>query len=439
MKKTLSPVLLIWMVVLGMVFTSCKNNQTVLETTASPTITKAPIHTITPTPTENVIRGTVMIWHSWEEMQRSALFRRITAFQARYPDVQFDVLYIPAIDLRASFEAAMAENFGPTILIAPAEWGVELYEKDWVSDLNNLAGTDMLATLNKGAVGTGTYKGKLLSLPLHEKGVVLYRNKSLVPNPAINFDSLITLAQTATEGGEVGAMLERSFYYSAGHLYGLGGQFLNDEGLPVFDAENYRYSLTWLNLLRAFENAGVAEYRSDNDMRMFNENRVGFIIESTSQMYNLAGELDPLNLAIDPWPSYQDGKLAGFVQAEGAYLTPKALAQENMISWLFLESLLTSESQASFSGVGYIPSIRPEILESTNQRIGDPFIAQAMAALDQGAPYPSLPVFNLYATQMDVLLQAVLLQGADPLVALQAAYETLKQQVESQPVATPTP
>jgi ABC-type glycerol-3-phosphate transport system substrate-binding protein len=407
-----------------------------------PTSTPQPTEIPTPiaTPTEKVIQGTVIIWHSWEEMQRSALFRRITAFQAVYPDVQFDVLYIPAIDLRASFEAAMAENAGPTILIGPAEWGPALFERGWATNLSSQFSQETRDQLNPAAVGTGQYKDKLVSVPLHIKGVVLYRNKSIIPNSPGSFDSLVTLAHTANQGSTVGAILERSFYYSAGHLYGLGGSLMNAEGKPAFNADNYHASLTWLNLLKSFELAGPTEYLSDSDLKMFMEGRVGFIIESTELMYNIAGELDPLNLAIDPWPTYKDGHLAGFVQAEGAYLTPKASDEDNLVSRMFLEYLLSPESQATLAGVGFIPAIKPDVIVANQLRISDPFVSQAMAALGNGAAYPSLPVMNVYSAQMDVVLQGVLYQGEDPLSALKFANTIIQNKLISYTSSvTPTP
>ena len=423
-----------------LVFSACSINRA--TEAILPTLTPVPTGTPTPivTPTAEVVQGTVTIWHAWEEMQRSALFRRITAFQSIYPDVQFDVQYIPAIDLRNSFEAAMAESAGPTILIGPAEWGPAFFERGWVTNLSPLFSQEIMTPLNSAAVATGQYKNNTISMPLHIKGVVLYRNKSIIPNSPGTFDSLVTLAHTANQGTTVGAILERSFYYSAGHLYGLGGSLMDSEGQPAFNADNYRASLAWLNLLKSFEQAGPTEYLSDNDLKLFIAGRVGFIIESTEVMYSIAGEIDPLNLAIDPWPSYKDGHLAGFVQAESAYLTPKALEENSQVSRMFVEYLLSAESQATLAGVGYIPAIKPEVIEAKQQRIGDPFVSQAMAALENGAAYPSLPVISVYSTQMDVLLQAVLFQSADPLSALKAAHTAIQNKLMSftSPV-TPTP
>jgi ABC-type glycerol-3-phosphate transport system substrate-binding protein len=395
-----------------------------LEATATLTPTAIPTQTLTPTP--NVIQGTVTIWHGWDETQRSALFRRIAAFQEIYPDVQFDVLYIPSIDLEDSFKEAMGEDGGPSILLGPAVWGPELYQDGWVIDLSQYASSQYLETLNTAAVDSGRYRQALLSVPLHMDGVVLYRNTSIITSTPDTFDDLVQKAGKATQGGQVGAMLERSFYFSGAHLNGLGGAWMGMNGDPIFNANDYRESLAWLNLLRQFDRAGPPQFQSDGDLKLFKERRLGLLVEDTSQMYVLAGEIDPLNLAIDPWPSYQNGRMSGFIQSEGIFLTPRTLQEDDMISWLFTQFLLSPESQAALASVGYLPVIKPGELASRNLRIGDPFIAQSMAAMSNGTGYPSAPEWRLYETRINLLIQSVIYQGAKTKDALQFTFGNIQ-------------
>ena len=57
----------------------------------------------------------------------------IAAFQGMYPDVQFDVLYVPFDDLRGKFETAAATGGGPSVLIGAADWGPALFDAELVS------------------------------------------------------------------------------------------------------------------------------------------------------------------------------------------------------------------------------------------------------------------------------------------------------------------
>ncbi len=363
-------------------------------------------------------------------------------FQSYYPQVQFDVLYVPALDLAARFEEAMSQGAGPTILIAPAQWGGQFYEQGYVVEINRPELQPLIEGLNVAALETGVYRAKRIGLPITMNGVVLYRNKSILPSAAQTFEQMRAFATTATQGGIVGANLERSFFFSGGHLIGLGGLFLTAEGLPAFQQEEFRYGLEWLDLLKAFEQVGMTEFNSDSDFRLFQEGRVGLIIEGSWNRYLLAGELGPLNLAIDPWPAYKQGHLAGFVQSEAIFLTRHTLEEENDLSWLFVQSLLSPETLAGLGNVGLIPAVRSEQLAENGGplNIGDPFITQSIIALEGGVAYPSMPEMQIVQKQMDVFLRAVLFQGMNHRMALQQAYERILADVNAlRPTSTPSP
>ncbi|MCX8061046.1 MAG: extracellular solute-binding protein [Anaerolineales bacterium] len=370
------------------------------------------------------------------------MFRTISVFQSVYPQVQFDVLYIPALDLAARFEEAMSQGAGPTLLIAPAQWGPRFFEQGYILDLSSRDITDILETLNLAALETGVYRGKRISLPITMNGVVLYRNKSILPAAAETFEQMRAFATTATQAGIVGADLERSFFFSGGHLIGLGGMFLTAEGMPAFQQDDYRYGLVWLDLLKAFEQVGMTEFESDNDFRLFQQGRVGLIVEGSWNRYLIAGEVGPLNLAIDRWPAYKDGKLSGFVESEGVFLTRHALEEENDQSWLFLQSLYTSETLSGLGNVGLIPAVRANQLTENGGTIsiGDPFITQSIMALEDGVAYPSLPEMEIVQKQMNVILRAVLFMGMNQRAALQQAYERILAEVNARRLqSTPSP
>ncbi len=71
-------------------------------------------------------------------MKRSwpVLAQIIKNFQAIYPDVLFDVLYVPVDNLQARYIQDTEEGIGPTLLMGPAEWGPALFESGLVTDLS---------------------------------------------------------------------------------------------------------------------------------------------------------------------------------------------------------------------------------------------------------------------------------------------------------------
>jgi maltose-binding protein MalE len=249
-----------------------------LQETQTPS--PAPTRTITPTFTATpvVVSGTVRIWHSWQEAQVPALLRAIAAFQEDYPFVLFDVLYVPEIDLKLAFEQASLEGRAPSVLIAPGEWGVGFYDAGQAIDVSSLLPAELLNSLNPAGVAGARYKDALIGLPVDLRGVVLYRNAAIIPRAPASFDELVSLAQAATQGATLGAVLDRSFFFAGAHLYGLGGELVGSDGAPAFNSDA---GLEWVNLLRDFELAGPAEFFGDNDLTAFKEGRVGLIVEGT--------------------------------------------------------------------------------------------------------------------------------------------------------------
>ncbi len=366
-----------------------------------------------------------------------ALLRSIAAFQEDYPSVLFDVLYVPELDLKASFEQAAAEGRGPTILIAPGEWGPEFFDAGYVADLGDIANASLLNTLNSAAVETAQYRGALLGVPVDIRGVVLYRNQSLVPRAPATFDELVSLSKAATRGSIFGAVLDRSFFFSGGNLFGLGGELMNVDGSPAF---NNPVGLEWVNLLRDFEQAGPTDFLGDNDLNLFKEGRVGFIIEGTWKRVELAEAIGASNLVIDPWPVSGSGSMAGFVQTENIYLSPDALDDELQISWKFVEYLLSAPAQSAVANAGMIPAISgsPVNLAANELKIQDLLTSQAMLALVDGVAYPLTPEMPVYAQQMDVTLQQVFEGQFSPAAALQEAVEAVTSALASSQT-TPVP
>jgi arabinogalactan oligomer/maltooligosaccharide transport system substrate-binding protein len=387
---------------------------------------------VTPTPTEAIIQGTVTIWHAWEELQRPALQRIIYAFQTLYPDVQFDVQYVPALDLKGSFEAAAEEGNAPAVLIGPAEWGPDLFRKGLVADLSPLASPDLLDSLNQAARQEGVYKGRLIGIPQNIKGVVLYRNRKIIPQAPATLQDLIESARAVTKAEIVGAMLDRSFLYAGGHLYGLGGSLMDENGNPMF---NDAKGVVWVNLLQSFTDAGPTDYFSDMDLNMFKEGRLGMFVDGTWNMKSLQEAIGADNLAIDPWPITSDGALSGFVQSENIYLGSHVQGQARDIAWLFIDYFMKPESQSALLDGGAIPAVKALPKDS---QFNDPLISKAMTALAGGSPYPIQPEFALYTAPLDIALRSVFDGGVVAQEALQKAADEINSALTASR-ATPTP
>jgi ABC-type glycerol-3-phosphate transport system substrate-binding protein len=407
---------------------------TATEPPAEPTPAPTQLSTPIPTPTEVVISGTVSIWHSWDDTSIPALVQIIAEFQQQYPDVLFDVLYVPAQDLQARFAEETRNGSGPTLLLGPAEWGPPLYDDGLIENLSGLVSADRLALLNQPALGEGIYADATIGLPISIQGVVLYRNKDIITITATTYDELVSLAQTTTQGEVIGALLERSFFYSGGHLEGVGGQLMDTNYLPAFNDDR---GLAWIEMLSRFEEAGPPNDFSDEDLERFKEGSVGWIIDGTWNLRSLAAAIGPEKLAIDPWPGYEDGRMSGYVLAENVHLSGQATPETRLAAIRFIDYLLSPEAQTHMAEVERIPAVSGVAITDP---ITGPLIAQAMSALAGGATYPPIPQTTYYNLNLDIALRSIFVDGVEPAQALQIAEDAIRADLQLNfPTPTPAP
>ena len=362
---------------------------------------------------------TISLWHSFDENEIKSLLDVSDAFKEVYPEVEFDFLYIPSYDLKGKFEDEAISGGGPSIMIGSAEWGPSLFDLDLIQDVSDFADNEFLNSINPNALGSVQYGDALIGLPLNVKGVLLFRNNEIISEAPGSFDELVDSAQAATDGNIIGAYLDYGLFYSAGHLYAIGGNLMDEEGNPAFNDEK---GVEWMQELVRFNEAGLIDFNGDNDLNLFLENRVGIIVDVLSNTAELAEAIGPEKLEIDPWPK----DMSGFVQSDGIYLNTNLTAQGLECAWTFMEFLLSSESQGLFSD----PSMANFVPALLNLELEDPLINQASIAFAEGTPFPVNPEMSAYWDPLNNALLSVVELGSDPAEALSIAEDSVITNLE---------
>jgi maltose-binding protein MalE len=289
-----------------------------------------------------------------------------------------------------------------------------------VADLSQLADQELLASINKAALAQLEYKQALIGLPeAFRRGVVMFRNKDIIPESPQTFEELIEMATRANQGEVVGADFDIGFYFSGAHLTACGGRLIDENGDPAF---NNPAGVCWLNLLRSFKDSGLLiEYNTDNDVNLFKAGRLGLLIDGSEKITNLAEAIGQENLAVDPWPATEHGHLSGFVETEAIYLNPNAEADVLQAAWTFMEYFLSPESQAILAD----PTKAARLPTVKNVQIRDRLMRETVFAFEESTPLPVLPEMNAYWVAMEAALQSILIEGTDPADALLKAYQGL--------------
>jgi len=368
---------------------------------------------------EVAIPCTISLWHSFDENEIKSLLDISAAFKEIYPEVEFDFLYTPNYDLKGKFEDDAIVGGGPSILIGSAEWGPTLFDLGLIQDVSGFADDELLDLINPNALGSVQYGDALIGLPLNMKGVLLFRNSEIITEAPGSFEELIDYAQAATDGDIIGAYLDYGLFYSAGHLFALGGNLMDEEGNPAFNDEK---GVEWMEELKRFNEAGLIDFNGDNDFNLFLENRVGFIIDVLSSAAVLAEAIGPEKLEIDPWPE----NMSGFVQSDGIYLNSSLTGQDLECGWSFMEFLLSPDSQGVFSD----PTMANFVPALIDLELIDPLQKQASIAFADGIAFPVIPEMSAYWDPLNNALLSVVEFGSDPAEALLIAEESVNANLE---------
>jgi len=362
----------------------------------------------------------VSIWHSLDDDGLLALTEAIDIYGRLIPGAKIVLSQIPHDDLYDRYLAALKAGQGPTIMMGEGEWGPSLYDLGAIADLKDSASYQLTSNLNKAAADSVEYRNSLVGLPYGIRGIVLYQNSSIISSYPQNIIELISLSQTATQGKNIGAYLEREDIYAYPMMTACGGYLFNSEGFPVF---NNAMGLCWIDLLRSFEEAGPTSFGSNDDYLRFREGRVGLIFEGTWRIKELYENLGD-NLKIIPWPEYKNHRMSGYLWTDNIYINPNINEDETQAALSFSEYLLTPETQRVFARAGKIPSIINLDVENT-------YINQSMLALHNATPYPSRPEMDFYWEKMNIALEDILFGNEDPYDVLQETSDEIMESIKN--------
>jgi arabinogalactan oligomer/maltooligosaccharide transport system substrate-binding protein len=360
------------------------------------------------------------IWHSFDVAGSLALGEISAAFQRQVPGTRIELFYVPFDDLQEHYIQAVETGAGPSLMLGAGEWGPALSGRGVIADVTGVVTEELRAVINPPALQAVAYHDTLTGLPYALRGIVMFRNKAIIPEVPRTFADLVSASQAVTKGRTIGAYLEWGEMFSFAQLSACGGTLIYPNGYPGFDNPD---GLCWLGLLKSFKEAGPVAFNSNDDLNRFEAGNIGVIFDGTWNMVQLSDALGE-DLAIDPWPAYQDSHLSGYVWTDNVYLNPALEGDIRSAATAFMQYLLSQEAQARLAEVGLIPAAQDRDIENW-------LIYQSAAALSGGTPFPAIPEMGLYWEPMQVALESVLKGDADPAETLRIAAGVIIDAVEA--------
>jgi arabinogalactan oligomer/maltooligosaccharide transport system substrate-binding protein len=272
-----------------------------------------------------------------------------------------------------------------------------MYDAQLVQDVSDIV-AEYTDVIPDAAFAQGAYAGIMTGVPYDLKGVVMYRNTSIMPDAATDIDDLIAKSDAVSTGDVYGFVGETGSFFAMGHLHKVGG-LMTPEGDPILDGPE---GVAWAEMLAKFALAGPVSNNDDNDVNLFKTGNAGVIIDGTWNIGSFTDLGDAV--VIDQWPN----GMSGFVQSSFLFLNANATGDQAAAAKAFMSFLLSAEAQTAFYQAD--PSFIPANSQAT---VDDPLRLQAMQAFAGGVGFITIPEMNAYWNPVNDAVLAIVNDGAD--------------------------
>lgn len=398
-----------------------------------------PSQTAAPLPTPSLapelgVRGEVVIWTSYDPLELESLQRVIELFIIENPDIDFALAYYSEDELLEAFKELGASGRGPTVLIGPAQWGPELDAMDEILDLNSLIDVELESDVFPAAWDQVRSEFSVMGLPLELKGVLLYRNRELAADAPATVRDWIDMQSVLASQDGVQSSLDFGFKFSGAFISTCGGRLDTnaDQGQlwgPV--------GLCWLELLNDLAANSLVGFNHEQDYQEFVSAESPWLIDLAERRPELSAALGPSRLAVNQWPVYSKRSLPlrGYVWTENIYIASRTPSRDLEAAWAFARFLLTPEAQQIFadpSGASHIPVV-------ASAELSDPLMVESSAMLRTGVPLPLELFDQQFISELENTIANVVVQGSQPIYALNLMQESLGLPVTLIPTATSSP
>lgn len=368
---------------------------------------------------EETITGEIRILYSWSADKTELLLQVLEEFKAQHPAVRISLAYYTPDTLKQGFISAVENGQPPTLIIAPSTLGQELYNAGWILDVENRLPESFRDQIYPLLWSQISYDQNVIGVPLEQKGIVLIRNRRMVPAKADTVEGLKQAAFQINDGPVVGAALDFEFINMASFLSACNGQLASAYDKPAFSGP---VGECWADIMWQFACTGWNTQGTDDDLNLFLEGRSAWLIDGTWKLKELSETVGENWVTVDSWPTYAaTGKrLAGFVWTENAYLVNGLSPADDEASWAFIEFLISVEIQntiVSLLGTSQIPAYQYVALNNL-------LLRQVVFALERSVPLPLEIDLELYQQALEPEIMDIL-QGGDPGLALLRAETTI--------------
>jgi arabinogalactan oligomer/maltooligosaccharide transport system substrate-binding protein len=341
----------------------------------------------------------ITFWHDDSGTEEEIDSATVASFMEANPNVTVDILAVPPDDIVNKFQTEAASGGGPTVIAGAQDRMAGYAAAGLLAEVPS--DTAFLSDLVPAAVEGGKVGGTLYGVPINNKVLALFYNKSMVDAAPETWDDL--LAQAADGKG---LALTADWFHNYMWLGAFGADLFDENLKAVVDSSEGVQALDYLKTV--CDSDGVTCDGNDGDMdTMFRQGEVAFRVQgpwaSGDYITDLGAEnvgvakIPTVNSASDPLPWNQSDVIS---------INANATPEEQAAALDFIAYMVSADIQAEYlNKANWIPA-NASVDTSTNPVVGG-FLAQVPFS----RPFPSVPELGATWDPMGNAVTAIL-EGA---------------------------
>jgi len=345
------------------------------------------------------ISGEITLWHTYQSGSKneSVLSDLIEIAVNHFPDLNVNVLQIPASEIVRDYQIDIMAGGGPDLLLAPND-GLGNWARDGLVLPLDPYTKGRMEGISQKAIEAMVVDESIYGIPESTVVVALYYNKSLLESPPRNTEDLLQLVQ---DGKIIANVL--SAYYLFGWSGGFGGRLLDEDGKCIADRGGWVEAMQYLVDLK--QAGGIFEPDYMTAEAFFLREEAAMFVNGPWSYPKLKLSLGD-NLGVVPLPSGPAGPATPLIGADGFYINPNSHNVEAAFELaVFLTNRESSQSFAEFAG--HVP-VRLDVTGNA------PHINSFMESSAFGYPVPQNEQFANYWSPFEEMFIKVLSGEVSP-------------------------
>lgn len=350
------------------------------------------------TPGEGPAAGapvTITIWHGYIETEEQLLQQVIADYTAQNPNVTINTLAVPFDELQNKFQTEAASGGGPTLITGPQDRMAAYHQAGLLAILDENA--DFLGELEPQSVEGGRVSGDLVGIPINNKVVALFYNRSMVDTVPADFDALVAAS------ADLGMALTRQWFHTYMFVPAFGASFFDEDFRCVLDETGAAEAFAYYK--QVCESPGVTCDSNDGNMdTLFRSGEVAFRIQGPWMSADAIADLGMENVGVAKIPAIPgQSDPRPWNQSEMASVNVNASEEEVAAAMDFVRYLTSADVQRLYlEQANWIP------VNTNVDTSGNPVVAGFIEQVPFSDPFPVAPeLAATWGPMDDALTKAV--------------------------------